>query len=101
MIKELRTGKAAEAAGLLVGDAITAVGGMPTNSKPDFMVIMSHAFPGETEAFTVSRAGNELEVSVQFGAANYSMKQLQKLRAIAGLEWCKAHDMHHVHEVNE
>merc|ERR1711916_57759 len=87
--------------GYQVQDVIHSVGGRKTDSQEDFRVIMSHAFPGETDEFEILRDGEILPLAVQFGAVGYTMDKLNKLRKIAGLKWCAAHDLNHQHDLDE
>ena len=64
-ISELVTGGAAEKAGLLVGDVILKVNGLPTKSVPSLQELIGSRNPGDEIAVTVFRKNAVKEISLQ------------------------------------
>ena len=59
------TGGAAEEAGLLVGDVILKVNGLPTKSVPSLQELIGSRNPGDEIAVTVFRKNAVKEISLQ------------------------------------
>ena len=66
IVKKVIPGSPAEAAGLMTGDVLTALNGVPFGSKEEKMkpAVKDKWVPGATIEYTLTRAGKELKVPV-------------------------------------
>jgi S1-C subfamily serine protease len=62
IVKNVRPGCAAESAGLMVGDVITAVNNRPCPDQGEFFAVLDKSKVGGTFAMTVNRNGQETTV---------------------------------------
>ena len=68
MVLDVSTESAAEAAGLRVGDLITAIDGEPVESPDDVGDAIVTRDPGDTIRLTVVRDGSEISVDAVLGS---------------------------------
>lgn len=69
LVRSVDEGSAAERAGLLVGDLLTAVDGSELASVDDLFAVLDAAAPNGAIELHVVRGNDELDVRVQFGDA--------------------------------
>ncbi|TML11543.1 MAG: PDZ domain-containing protein [Actinobacteria bacterium] len=67
LLRAVQTGSAADAAGLRVGDVITAIDGKPTSDQLALQTILAGMQPGATVTIDVTRAGGTSKVSAKLG----------------------------------
>ena len=72
LVGEVVPGSAAEDAGLLPGDLITAVNGKPITDNFDLRAEILSEYPGTEIELTVIRDGQELRLPATLGAAAFS-----------------------------
>jgi S1-C subfamily serine protease len=68
LIANVQPGSPAEEAGLQDGDLVTKVDGQPVSSFGDLGVVIRRHAPGDELALTVSRDGEEQEITVTLGS---------------------------------
>lgn len=68
-IRSVQRSSAAEAAGLLAGDIVTAVDGITVSDSDGLVALIRGYKAGDTAELTVWRGGGTLDVSVTFGEA--------------------------------
>ncbi len=66
-IKSVASGGAAEAAGLIAGDVVTAVDGAAVNSMVDWNETMKAYLPGSQAVLNINRGGAVTQVMITFG----------------------------------
>ena len=74
-------GSGAEAAGLQEGDIITALDGESVEGASDLMLAVRGKNPGDTVKLTVTRTGQEQEISVTLGDDAASQKAAAEQKA--------------------
>jgi putative serine protease PepD len=66
-ISQVQSGTPATAAGLKVGDLITAIDGTPITSTNEFIADIDNYTPGQVVTLTIKRAGQTMQVKVTLG----------------------------------
>jgi hypothetical protein len=70
-------------AGLVTGDHIRSLNGIPVTSQQTFIMEQRKFQPGDDIHMTVVRGGADIDLIVRMGAMGYSLDQVVKIRALA------------------
>ena len=79
-------GEESTAAGIMVGEYITAVQGAPVNSKQELEQQLAKLTAGDTVIVEVGKDGKKNEMDITLAAEGVRMEDVQELRAACGVK---------------